>query len=68
MKGTKEDVKRQKHSQTSDEGCVPSSQEAHPSSSPSCAVCGSEERLGRWRGLNGLGDWWCRDCLMESSI
>ncbi len=41
MKGTKEDVKRQKHSQTSDEGCVPSSQESHPSSSsywfcPSC--------------------------------
>ncbi len=33
MKGTKEDVKRQKHSQTSDEGCVPSSQESHPSSS-----------------------------------
>ncbi len=38
MKGSKEDVKRQKHSQTSEEGCVPSSQDSHPSSSPSC-VC-----------------------------
>ncbi len=34
MKGTKEDVKRQKHSQASDEGSVPSSQESHPASSP----------------------------------
>ncbi len=32
-------AKRQKHSQKSDEGCVPSSQESHPSSSPPCEDC-----------------------------
>ncbi len=40
MKGTKEDVKRQKHSQASVEGCVPSSQDSHPSSSLRCGGCG----------------------------
>ncbi len=48
MKGTKEDVKRQKYSQKSDEGSVPSSQDSHPSSSPpkapednpKCPLCG----------------------------
>ncbi len=34
MKGSKENGKSQKHSQASEEGSVPSSQDSHPSSSP----------------------------------
>ncbi len=44
MKGSEENGKSQKHSQASEEGCVPSSQDSHPSSSPigRCAFCGKE--------------------------
>ncbi len=49
MKGTKEDGKSQKHSQASDEGSVPSSQDSHPSSSL-CRDCNVEEILRFWAG------------------
>ncbi len=39
MKGSKENGKSQKHSQASDEGSVPSSQDSHPSSFLLCATC-----------------------------
>ncbi len=41
MKGSKENGKSQKHSQASEEGSVPSSQDSHPSSSPAwrCMRC-----------------------------
>ncbi len=54
MKGTKEDVKRQKHSQKSDEGCVPSSQESHPSSS-----------LFDIEQVNPSSSPKCPDCILE---
>ncbi len=67
MKGSKENGKSQKHSQASEEGCVPSSQDSHPSSSPrriwSCSPCarGDHPRCTR---ISRLYICECPHCLM----